>query len=159
MSEQTARPVRSDPRIKAAVIEKLAEDCTKWGGNLDRWKAVLERCDLSGNGYEIAREADDLGVSGIDLDLVEILDYAGSYRWSEHDNLVKQWVKDCDPKPQFAVGDRIKCGHGIGTITAIDSPMARYAFVPDGEEARFGNGGGILVAYESAVGNADASKE
>ena len=147
------RPRASDPRIKLAVIDRLAADCLGWSDSstLEEWKEALGRAHLHDNGYEIARDLDRYArVNGIDAELVEILDSASSYVWDAREELVKQWVRETGVKPSLSVGQRIKSKFDVGTISGAKEDVASYLMIPDGEEEKFKNGGGVYVPYEEA---------
>lgn len=148
------RPPRNDPAVRAAAVKQLVDECVKWDGdNPDPayWEKAFARISLSNNGYEIARDLDFHAGVAPDAELVEILDSASSYLWGAHDRAVEAWVEANGIVPTLAIGDRITCRSGTGTISGIDTKSGRYVFVPEGEEERFKTGGGVLIEYEAAV--------
>ena len=151
--ECSERPKGNDPRVREVAIAALAVECAAWGDGTSAatWERVLARSHLNSNGYEIARDLERYeGVCGIDMELVEILDGASSLLWDAHRDLVKQWVAEAQPQPQFGVGDRIQSRNGTGRVSGFVSDQACYLMVPDGEELRFAGGGGVYVPYEIA---------
>ena len=152
MSE-TERPTRNDPRVKAYVIEHLAKDCADWegaDGEGQEWSRALARCNLNGNGYDIAKDLDRYCGVMPDAELVEILDGAQSYAWTAHDELIKAWVAENGITPPLDVGARIAWRDKVGVISRIDHGKAQYLLIPDDEQDHFRNGGGYCVAYEQA---------
>jgi len=148
------RPTRNSPDVKAAAIAALAKDCADWdsGITVDKWSAMLGKCYLGANGYEVANELDRYHhVSGIDAELVRILDSASSYIWSAHRDAVKAWAAETKPAPELKVGDRISHRFGDGTISEIRMDEAVYLYVPDAEKERFAKGGGVYLNFEDAV--------
>lgn len=154
-SVPSARPKRSDPAIRQAAITSLAEDCAKWDNdesaeNIADWVDCFRRVSISGNGYEIARDLENYGGVQPDAELVEILDSGSSYLWRAHDKAVEAWVSENDIRPTFADGQRVTYRGENGVIRGGEPKRGVYYFVPDGDEARFANGGGVCVDYELA---------
>jgi hypothetical protein len=135
------------------AIDMLAVDCLRWSNDvsLDDWKRALGCAYLGDNGFEIARDLDRYAnVRGIDAELVEILDSASSYVWDAHRKLVKEWVDASGVKPSLQIGQRIRSRYHNGAISGFVEQEASYLMIPDGEEDRFQNGGGVYVPYEEA---------
>jgi len=148
------RPKGNDPAVRALALRSLAGDCAKWGdgGTVDSWVDILRGVHLNENGFEIAKDLDRAyRVTGIDAELVEILDGASSHLWSAHRDAVQAWAAAEGVKPTLAIGQRIECRYGRGVINGIDEEIAVYLLKPDGEEDRFSQGGGVHVAYETAT--------
>lgn len=146
------RPKRHSPEIQAIAITRLAKDCCEWDREigLDGWKSILGRCHPNDNGYEIARSIDH-SVSGINLELVEILDNASSHLYAAHREAVKAWTTENEIKPTIPVGTRMQHRGRAGEIRGVDLEMAYYLFVPDEEQDQFKGGGGYCVDYEDTA--------
>lgn len=149
-----ARPTRRDPAIIRAAAEKLAVACAEWCGasKPEDWVDDLIKCEFYwDDGYRLARALQDRCYVDPDADLVETLSYASSELWDAESVAVRAWIDANNIKPSLKVGDRISYREWVGVVNGIDEQRAIYLLKPDGEEERYLNGGGILVAYELAV--------
>ena len=152
MNVQT-RPRSSDPAIRQVGVAALAKECAAWGGDDEAgWAELLGRISLHGNGFEIASELDRYHhVSGIDLELVEILDGASHCVWDAERKAVREWVAANNIRPSLALGERITYRRWSGVINGFDEAQGLYYLKPDDEPEKYKQGGGICVAYEDAT--------
>lgn len=127
----TKRPSRNSDAVREAVADALMPSILRYLGdsqNGDERDAILKTLTLchDWDGYELVRELESRCYWDGDRELVEIMDSADVHRTRIHGELVKQWVKDFDIKPQFAIGDRVRYREHEGIIANIYEKKASY---------------------------------
>lgn len=169
------RPKRNHPAIVTAALLSLAKEVVEWLADEfdpteqsvesiaeDLRKAVQYSFDL--NGFEIGKNLERYAYwSGVDAELVEILDGFSSYLWHERDEAVKAWVAANVIVPPFPIGTKAETPHGTGTLTSIHADTAQYVLqTPEWAKENPGQlkypTSGILVPFEDCklVENVDA---
>lgn len=159
------RPTARTISVREAALLGLADEVIEWMADEFDPKehsregivADLRRAigrSFNENGYDIAKALDDVcHWTGIDSELVEILDCWSSHIWDARRAAVIAWVQANSIKPQRSVGDRVSCPHGVGEIGKIELDTAEYVvrtdeWLREHPSQQQHPGSGILVPFE-----------
>lgn len=122
------RPTRSDEIVRRRAAELALPEVKRWQSDLGPDSEVIEdlmRCIGGADGYEIAKDLEDLGWCS-NAYLVDILDE--NFIGYAEDELVKQWVKCLGIKLEIPVGTPVSINFckKAGVVTNHYPETAKY---------------------------------
>ena len=136
------RPTERDEAVLEAAIEMIMPSVWDWitaldnydseereGVRLDLKKAIGRSC-ISFDGYQLARNLEQVALWEPDSELVDVLDSFQSFVNKVHRDAVKAWVVEQGIIPQHRVPDevlvRIRGVEYQGVVIRVDAETAQY---------------------------------
>lgn len=132
-----ARPRSNDPEVIKAAVQEILPDVITWlesGGDLnaDEKEVTEELCRAvrhKSDGYDIARQLENIATWDPDADLVQILD--GFSTRSAHLKAVADWAKFWGTSCDWKVGDRAIWQDRPGEVRNVRANTTEITFLPD----------------------------